>query len=121
MNVFPRAMRVRGRESVGRLFVKGEGGFVYPFRYLVCVGEGEGVAVLVSVPKKYHKRANRRNVLKRRMREAFRTLSRELVATSAREGRRVEIALIYCSKESVEFNPVCDAVEKILGQIARKL
>ena len=106
-HTLPRSERLRSLGAVRRLFTEGEGGFVYPFRYMYHVtkprtecagkadadgvvpdhvdnspgGRAEGsIEVLFSVPKKFHKRANRRNLLKRRTREAYR-LSREARST----------------------------------------
>ena len=70
----PRSERLRSLGAVRRLFESGESGFVFPFRY-VWYAEPDAersVEVLVSVPKKFHKRANRRNLLRRRTKEADR-------------------------------------------------
>ena len=79
------------------MFGEGQGGFVYPFRYVFVVGRdgamkdavpmSDGsIEMLFSVPKKFHKRANRRNLLKRRTREAYR-LGREELRRVGRRGR----------------------------------
>ena len=70
----PRTERLRSLGAVRRLFESGESGFVFPFRY-VWFAEADSVPsveVLFSVPKKFHKRANRRNLLRRRTKEAYR-------------------------------------------------
>lgn len=59
----PRTERLRSLGAVRRLFASGESGFVFPFRY-VWYAEPDterSVEVLFSVPKKFHKRANKRN------------------------------------------------------------
>ena len=79
-HTFPRAERLRSRKQIARLFEKGESGVVYPIRYVFLTGEDDagdatdegGLSVLVSVSKRNHKRANVRNLLKRRIREAYR-------------------------------------------------
>ena len=70
----PHDERLRSFGAVRRLFQDGHGGFVYPFRYLLFAEADTepSVRLLFSVPKRYHKRANKRNLLKRRMREAYR-------------------------------------------------
>ena len=73
-HTFPRAERLRSRKQIARLFEKGESGVVYPIRYVFLTGEDDagdatdegGLSVLVSVSKRNHKRANVRNLLKRR-------------------------------------------------------
>ena len=91
--------RLRSLGAVRRLFQHGEGGFVFPFRY-VCYAEPDvepSVEVLFSVPKKFHKRANRRNLLRRRTKEAYR-LQKQLLTNHCGQSN-VDLALIYSSKE----------------------
>ena len=124
VNSFPKSERLSGRDAISRLFDSGEKGFAYPIRYIFSVAEAEdapGVAVLVSVSKKYFKRAYKRNLLKRRMREAFRTRKQDLAERARQKGVRVEMALMYSTKDIVEFNEINDAVEKILARIGERM
>jgi ribonuclease P protein component len=119
---FPKSDRLSGRKAIEGLFARGGGGFVYPLRYVFLADDGrEGVATLVSVPKKLHKRAVGRNLLKRRMREALRMRSGELKALAAERGTGVRLALLYVTKDVVDFEKIGDAVGKILGQVGGRL
>ena len=75
--------------------------------------------VLFSTPKKFHKRANRRNLLRRRMREAYR-LNKSLLSESGKSGA-VEMAIIYSSKEVLDFKTIENAVRKVLKNVAEAL
>lgn len=61
----PRTERLRSLGAVRRMFESGESGFIFPFRYVWFAEADEipSVEVLFSVPKKFHKRANKRNLL----------------------------------------------------------
>lgn len=105
---------------MSRLFAEGESGFVYPIRYVWCerVGKGESVgegsdptATLFTVPKRFHKRANRRNLLRRRMKEAFRLQKAPIVSAG------LNISLIYSTKETLDYDRILKSVTKVIEQI----
>ena len=80
--------------------------------------ETPSVEVLFSVPKRYHKRAVVRNMLRRRTKEAYR-LHKSVVADYAgSKGCAIDIALIYSSKERLPYKTITNAVRKILAQVA---
>lgn len=117
----PRSERLRTLGAVRRLFSEGESGFVYPFRYL-WFAEADSVPsveVLFSVPKRYHKRANRRNLLRRRTKEAYR-LQKELL-TGRVEGINLDLALVYSTADLLSSAKIAHAVRKILGTVASRL
>lgn len=106
--------------AIRRLFENGESGFVFPFRY-VWFAEPDterSVEVLFSVPKKFHKRANRRNLLRRRTREAYRLQKERLAGENP---LNIDLALIYSSKEVLPYKTVAHAVRKILESVAAAL
>ena len=116
----PRTERLRSLGAVRRLFESGESGFVYPFRY-VWFAEPDlvpSVEVLFSVPKKFHKRANRRNLLRRRTKEAYR-LQKNLLRADAPVN--LDLALIYSSKEVVSYKTIAHAVRRILESVVEHL
>lgn len=78
-----------------------------------------GVEVMFSVPKRFLKRANKRNLVRRRAKESYRlnkTILTEVVGDS-----RVRIALVYSTKKIHEYKTINNAVERILGEIGRNL
>ncbi len=66
--------------------------------------------VLFSVPKKFHKRANRRNLLRRRTKEAYR-----LQKSALQLRKPYDIALIYTSREVENYARIAHAVRKIIA------
>lgn len=116
-----RTERLRTLGAIRRLFTEGESGFVYPFRYLwYAEADTEpSVEVLFSVPKKYHKRANKRNLLRRRTKESYR-LQKELLTLRVGE-RNLDLALIYSAREVLPSKKISHAVRRILESIAAHL
>lgn len=67
---------------------------------------------MVSVPKRLFKRAVKRNLLKRRLREAYRT-RKSILPPSA-----TDILLLYNTKEELDFDTIREEVEAVLKKIA---
>ena len=121
-HTLPKSERLRSLGAVRRLFSDGRSGFVYPFRYMTFTEESASpsVEVLFSVPKRNHKRANKRNTLKRRMREGYRLQKSSLQSLAAERGRAVRIAFIYVSKEELPYNTINNAITRILQEVAER-
>ncbi len=116
----PRTERLRSLGAVRRMFESGESGFIFPFRYVWFAEPDteQSVEVLFSVPKKFHKRANKRNLLRRRTKEAYRLQKRLL-----HDGRplNIDLALIYSSKEELSHKTIANAVRRIMESVVERL
>ncbi len=110
---FSKSERICGEKSVSTLLAKGRYGVEGALRYCYVPNAVGHPRLMVSVPKKMFKRAVKRNLLKRRLREAFRLRKRSL------EGAGVDILLIYRSKEILPYEGICSLVETILGKVRR--
>jgi ribonuclease P protein component len=102
---FPKEERLCSKKLITELFSKGSSFNLYPLRF-VYLKHPEPVAtapqVLVSVSKKYFKKAVDRNRLKRQMREAYR-LHRHLLLADGQFSIRT-LAIIFIGKEKSTFN-----------------
>ncbi len=122
-HALPKSERLSSLTAVRRLFADGASGFVYPFRYMVLKSESTTptVEVLFSVPKRNHKRANKRNTLKRRMREAYRLNNEALHAAIKEQGKEVDIAFVYSSKDLLPYKTIEHAVRRILAEVVEHM
>ncbi|MFI3264624.1 MAG: ribonuclease P protein component [Rikenellaceae bacterium] len=82
--------------------------------------------VLFSVPKRKHKRANKRNLLRRRIKESYRLhkmllLDAQSKGTASKGSLNIDLALIYSTKEVHSYKTINHAVRKILENIAQDL
>lgn len=121
-NALGRSERLSSLTSVRRLFEAGTSGFVYPFRYTVLIEESASptVEVLFSVPKRNHKRANKRNLLRRRTKEAYRLNKGVLGSVATAHGRSVDMALVYSSKDVLPYKTIENAVSRILHEVVEQ-
>ncbi|MBQ6286673.1 MAG: ribonuclease P protein component [Bacteroidales bacterium] len=116
MGTLPKSERLKGKVAVSALMSKGRWGHARGLKYCYASGKADesGSApnrVLVSVPKKLFKRAVKRNLLKRRMREAYRTNKDLLPACGT------DLMLIYNSPEINSFETIREQVTIILKRI----
>lgn len=123
-NDFRKTLKKKERLSVGadlsRLFASGRYGFTDGFRYCYRIGNGLSFnRIVVSVPKKCFRRAVKRNLLKRRIREAYR-LNKNLLPVNAEKGG-TDILFIYSSKNILDFNAIVLSVRNILEGLAAKV
>ena len=89
--------RLCGKKAVEALFGQGKGGVKGCLRYRYVQREDDGPSrILVSVPKRSFKRAVKRNLLKRRIREAYRRQKGLLPAG-------VDILFLYNAPEALPY------------------
>lgn len=112
----PKSEKLHSFGAIRRLFTEGRGGFVYPLRYVVYAENADETSaeILFSTPKKFLKRANKRNKIRRRMREAYR-LNKQILASG--EPRLLQVALIYSSKEMLNYKTIENATKRILENL----
>lgn len=110
MENLPKRERLCGKTAVSRLLAKGKHGNVPGLRYLCLYGtEAEVSRMMVSVPKKSFKRAVKRNLLKRRIRESWRRQKHMLALEE-----NLDILFIYPSKEILSYEEIYVAVGKVI-------
>ena len=112
-NTLPKSERLCGKTAISKLLAKGKHGSVPGLRYLCLHGtDAEVNRMMVSVPKKSFKRAVKRNLLKRRIRESWRKQKHMLAV----EGK-LDILFMYAVKEVLSYDEIYAAVGQIIGNL----
>ena len=104
--------RLCGKKAVAGLMEHGKGGSIGCLRYKFMPG-ADVSRILVSVPKRFFKRAVKRNLLKRRIRESYR-LQKDLLSAP------VDIAFLYQAREVLPLADIYAAMTEVLNTVASK-
>lgn len=118
---FPKKSRLCSKKLIDSIFLKGKSIFIYPFsiKYLSSAST-ECDQVLVSVSKKKFKRAVDRNLIKRRIKEAYR-LNRSQLLSPNKESESLLIAYIYIAKEIHDYRFIESKLIESLKRLNSKL
>lgn len=103
---FRKTERLNGKISLSRLFASGNSFVVYPYRVVCLFSESDTAPfarVMVSVPKRNFKRAVKRNLIRRRIKEAYRLQKQPVLDCLAGSYRQVDVAFLYIGKEVGEY------------------
>lgn len=112
-NTLPKKERLCGKKGIDSLLARGKHGSAGPIRYIYAPDNGEDFhRILVSVPKKLFKRAVKRNLLKRRIRESWRRLKGSLKSEQG-----LDILFIYSTKEVLTYQEINSNIEKIADRL----
>jgi ribonuclease P protein component len=116
--------RLTHEKDISKLFSSGSSIFVYPVKLLYTFSEigqdNSTFKIMVVVSKRNLKRAVKRNLIKRRLREIFR-LNLYRFVDNIPSNKRLDIALIYVSKEIQESSILEKAELELIDKLKLKL
>lgn len=100
--------------EIETLFKEGVSHFIYPIKilYFTYPLKDDEYKVLISVSKRNFKRAVDRNLIKRRIKEAFRKNSFHIRTSLKGKKLGVYIAFIYVSKVIIDYKEIENLVNK---------
>ena len=111
-NTLPKKERLSGKKGIEKLLARGRHGSVGNIRFIYSTNGQDTHRLLVSVPKKLFKRAVKRNLLKRRIRESWRRLKHGL-----RTEKHMDVLIIYSTKEVLTYQEIYEHIEKVIERL----
>lgn len=123
-NKFTKCERLSRKSVIEKLYSSGRSVAVFPLRavYLPLEPEdGEPTAsVLIAVSKKRFRHAVDRNLVKRRLREAYRLNKHPFIETLQQAGLRMAVSILYLDKRHYSYIHLQTRLTKLLQTIISK-
>ena len=119
---FKKKERLSGSKSISHLFHEGKSLSAFPVRILYTIGEGPlPIKVAISVPKRLFKRAVDRNLLKRRIREAYRLNKPGFYNRLNEKSLCLNLVLQYQHHKITDFHVIEAGIIKGMEKMINKL
>ena len=115
--------RLSWKRYIDQLFAEGQSFIAFPLRVVFLPVEEAALApvsIMVSVPKKKFKRAVKRNLIKRQVREAYRVRKYDLIDPLTEKNKHLLVAFLYVDKEIHPSRDVEKAMTKALKILCDK-
>lgn len=104
---FRKEERLSSKILLDKLFSEGKSLFSYPFKFIflkIELDDVPDIRVVFSVPKRNFKQAVKRNLIRRRIKEAYR-LNKQTFANDI-AGNKLIVFVIYAEKAILEYKQI---------------
>lgn len=121
-NTFPLKEHLKSKRVIEKLYAEGASVTSYPLRAVFLEQEEQEptAAILISVAKRRFRHAVDRNLVKRRIREAYRTSKHPFVDALQAKGKKMAVAILYIDTRHNSTEFIKRKMEKLLAGIITK-
>ncbi len=117
MQTFSKNERLSGQKIIDLLFSEGRSFVLFPYRMIWMeyeFGDAPQIKILITVSKKSFKKAVDRNLIRRRIREAYRKHKTELYDFLGQQKVQCAVVLIYTANTILTFKEIEEKIILLL-------
>ena len=121
---FPKNQKLCNEKAIERLFENGKSLTEKPFRIIYNIdnnNEDVFLKALIVVPKKRVRLASDRNVIKRRVKEAYRLQKSELEKYLKSNNHQLNLAIIYQKHDILDYKLIEVKIKLLLSRLKEEL
>lgn len=123
-NTFPLKEHLKSKSIIERVYAEGSSATAFPLRAVFLEPDSDmqepTATILISVAKRRFRHAVDRNLMKRRIREAYRTSKHGFIEALQNNGKKMAVAIIYIDTEESSTEFLKRKMEKLLNTILSK-
>ena len=123
-NTFPLKEHLKNKKVIEQVYANGASVTTYPLRAIFIEQPAEEqeptAAILINVSKKRFRHAVDRNLVKRRIREAYRTSKHPFIEALENKGKKMAVAIIYIDNRHNSTAFIRKKMGKLLESILTK-
>jgi len=120
MQTFKKEERLSGKKKIEVLFSSGKSFYIKPFK-VVWLFKNEPhkypARLLITVPKRHFKKAVERNLIKRRIREAYRKNKELIYSFMDNENVHLNMALVYAHSDLLSYQEIEKKIILVLQRL----
>jgi len=124
VNGFSKINRLTSKTQIQRIFTEGNRLYEAPFSVLFLYNintDDSNLQIAISVPKKKITSAVKRNLIKRRIREAFRTQNENLISQLEKHDRKIILMIIYSDTKPQNFSLIKSKISLTLQRLSNQI
>ena len=121
---FPKKQKLCNETAIKEMFSNGESFVIPPIRLIwkeQVNSDDVAIKSIIVVPKKQLKLASDRNIVRRRMKEAYRLNKSTIENSLKNKGKQLNIAIVYQNDKRLSYKVIEEKIKLILGRLKEEI
>ena len=121
---FRKSERLCGGKAIEDLYKSNSSKLIFPYKVFWRISshdEASNCRILISVPKRFFRKAVERNLIKRRIREAYRLSKPEWLVFLVEQNIKLDLAIIYIDKKALPFASIQKSIGKMITYLREEI